>query len=90
VAIIGTTQYDSIQAAIDAAVVGDNLIMVYPANHGTDSIEIIQREGVNITLEAVGEVELKNQIKIDGTVYMRIMLLSKTAHLLVIKITTKL
>jgi hypothetical protein len=66
VAIIGTTQYDSIQAAIDAAVVGDNLIMVYPANHGTDSIDIIQREGVNITLEAVGEVVLKNQIQIDG------------------------
>jgi len=40
--------------------------MVYPANYGTDSIDIIQQEGVNITLEAVGEVELKNQIRISG------------------------
>jgi parallel beta-helix repeat protein len=60
------TYYMTIQEAIDAAVVGENIIEVYPRDYGTDSIEIIQREGVNITLEAVGEVELKNQIKIDG------------------------
>ncbi|MGI6777439.1 MAG: Ig-like domain-containing protein [Acetivibrionales bacterium] len=66
VAMIGDTGYESIQDAIDDAVVGDNIIKVYSADHGTDSIEIIQREGVNITLEAVGEVELKNQIRISG------------------------
>jgi len=55
------TYYMTIQEAIDAAVVGENIIEVYPRDYGTDSIEIIQREGVNITLEAVGEVELKNQ-----------------------------
>ena len=58
--------YASIQDAIDGALVGENNIEVYPRDYGTDSIEIIQKEGVNITLEAVGEVELKNQIKIDG------------------------
>lgn len=41
-------------------------IKVYPGDHGEDSIDIVQKEGVNITLEAVGEVVLKNQIKIDG------------------------
>ncbi|MGI6734301.1 MAG: Ig-like domain-containing protein [Anaerovoracaceae bacterium] len=60
------TYYMTIQEAIDAAVVGENIIEVYPRDYGTDSIKIIQEEGVNITLEAVGEVELKNQIRIDG------------------------
>jgi hypothetical protein len=58
--------YANIQAAIDAATTGDNIIAVYPGNYETDPIKIIQREGVNITLEAVGEVVLKNQIQIDG------------------------
>jgi hypothetical protein len=58
--------YANIQAAIEAATTGDNIIAVYPGEYGTESIDIIQQEGVNITLEAVGEVELKNQIKIDG------------------------
>jgi hypothetical protein len=67
--VLNATQnkgYNTIQAAIDAAVDGENLIKVYPGDHGKDSIDIIQKEGVNITLEAVGEVELKNQIRISG------------------------
>jgi len=60
------TYHMSIQDAIDAATAGDNIIKVYPGNHGTDAIQIIQNADVNITLEAVGEVVLKNQIQIDG------------------------
>ncbi|MGI6747001.1 MAG: right-handed parallel beta-helix repeat-containing protein [Anaerovoracaceae bacterium] len=56
----------TIQGAVNAATPGDNFIVVFPGNYGTASIDIIQREGVNITLEAVGEVVLKNQIQIDG------------------------
>jgi parallel beta-helix repeat protein len=41
-------------------------IKVYPGEHGKEPIAIVQREGVNITLEAVGDVVLKNQIQIDG------------------------
>lgn len=58
--------YNTIQAAIDDAVAGNNVIKVFPGDYGTDPIDIIQKAGVNITLEAVGEVVLKNQIKIDG------------------------
>lgn len=58
--------YDTIQAAIDAATAGDNVIVVNPGDYGTASIDILQQEGVNITLEAVGEVVLNNQIRIDG------------------------
>ena len=59
--------YSSIQAAIDEATAGDNIIKVYPGDHGTSPIVIDQKEGVNITLEAVGEVVLKNQILIYGS-----------------------
>jgi len=52
--------------ALGEAEEGNNVILVYPGDYGTEAIEIIQQEGVNITLEAVGEVVLKNQIKIDG------------------------
>lgn len=59
--------YSSIQAAIDEATAGDNIIKVYPGDHGTSPIVIDQKEGVNITLEAVGEVVLKNQILFYGS-----------------------
>lgn len=58
--------YKSIQEAIDAAAVGDNIIEIYPGDYGTNPIAIVQKEGVNITLKAVGRVVLKNPIKIDG------------------------
>ena len=63
-----TSYYSSIQAAIDDATVGNNTIKVLPGDHGTGPIQIIQKEDVNITLEAVDEAEvvLKNQIQIDG------------------------
>jgi hypothetical protein len=63
---LGDKGYTTIQAAVSAATVGDNTIKVYPGDYGTESIDIVQKEGVNITLEAVGEVELKNQIRISG------------------------
>jgi hypothetical protein len=58
--------YMTIQKAIDEALEGDNNIKVSSGNHGTEPIQIVQKEGVNITLEAVGEVVLRNQIQIDG------------------------
>ena len=61
-----TYYYKSIQQAIDAATIGDNIIEVHPGNHGTNPIAIVQKAGVNITLKAVGNVVLKNPIKIDG------------------------
>ena len=47
--------YASIQDAINAATTGDNIIVVYPGDYGDEPIEIVQKEGVNITLEAVGK-----------------------------------
>ncbi len=67
--VINVTQkkaFDTIQDAIDGATKGDNIIKVYPGDYGIDPIDIIQKEGVNITLEAVGKVVLKNQIRISG------------------------
>lgn len=67
--VLNATQnkgYNTIQAAIDDAVVGNNIIEILPGDYGTESINIVQEEGVNITLEAVGEVVLKNQFKISG------------------------
>lgn len=61
------TGYNSINDAINAAQPGDNVIKVSPGDYGTESIDIIQRDGVNITLEAAGDVVLSNQIKIDGS-----------------------
>lgn len=46
---------------------GNNVIKVYPGDYGTEPIEIVQQEGVNITLEAVGEVVLTSQIQILGS-----------------------
>jgi pectin methylesterase-like acyl-CoA thioesterase len=63
---LGNKGYTTIQAAINAATDGDNIIKVYPGDYGTAPIEIVQKEGINITLQAVGDVDLKNQIKIDG------------------------
>ena len=40
--------------------------MVNPGEYGEECINIIQKEGVNIFLQAIGEVVLKNQIRIDG------------------------
>lgn len=61
-----TSYFSSIQDAINAAQRGDNIIKVYPGDYGTGSIDIIQKDGVNLTLEAAGEVTLKNQIRISG------------------------
>jgi hypothetical protein len=61
-------EYDTIQGAIDEADLGKNIIKVFPGDYDeTDPIEIVQREGVNIALEAVGDVVLKNQILIYGS-----------------------
>ena len=46
-----TSYYSSIQAAIDDATEGNNTIKVLPGDHGTDPIQIIQKEDVNITLK---------------------------------------
>jgi len=63
---IGDKGYTTLQGAINAATTGDNNILVYPGNYGADSVDIVQKAGVNIILEAVGDVVLKNQIRIDG------------------------
>ncbi|MGI6085495.1 MAG: S-layer homology domain-containing protein [Acetivibrionales bacterium] len=60
-------KYDTIQEAIDEAEVGENIIKVFPEYYDEECpIEIVQKEGVKITLEAVGDIILKNQIRIDG------------------------
>jgi len=62
-----TAYFSNIQDAVNSAKPGNNSIMVYPGNYGTGSIDIIQKEDVDITLEAAVEaLTLKKQIRISG------------------------
>ena len=58
--------YRTIQEAINDVGVGNNIIVVYPGDYGTESIRIEQDNNIHIELVAFGQVTLKNPILIDG------------------------
>ena len=66
VAKIGETYYETIQEAVDAAVVGDNAIQLL-ANIDGD-VRVSQQEGVNITIN--GKISDTENYQFNGTVFV--------------------
>ena len=63
----GNTSYATIQAAVDAAVAGDNEIVILPGTYD-ESFMVNQQEGVNVTITAAnkGDVTLTGTISVNG------------------------
>ena len=65
VATLNGTEYDSVQAAVDAAVEGDNVIQLLPGTID-QNVLITQQEGINIHIKGQKGVIYTGRFDING------------------------